>query len=192
MSHRDNDKHSSRFFQLQIVSNEGNEIHYEVQNIETSGEIDRNRLNLALNLASLIRSPSLTSIDTLTPKEDFDSGNLSGMIAISILVSFSFSKLHSSKLYFIIDGDEPMLSGTGEVSKDCSADELASWAEVLDGWQVNEQRPKLLMKLVRQGIPEALRGEVWQRLSNCDNSQEMMDRYRMLITKVFFSYFHLL
>lgn len=84
----------------------------------------------------------------------------------------------------ILDGDEPMLSGTGEVSKDCSADELASWAEVLDSWQVNEQRPKLLVKLARQGIPEALRGEVWQRLSNCDNSQEMMDRYRMLITKV--------
>lgn len=77
-----------------------------------------------------------------------------------------------------------MLSGTGEVSKDCSADELASWAEVLDSWQVNEQRPKLLMKLTKQGIPEALRGEVWQRLSNCDNSQEMMDKYRMLITKV--------
>jgi P2-related tail formation protein len=77
-----------------------------------------------------------------------------------------------------------MLSGTGEVSKDCSADELASWAEVLDSWQVNEQRPKLLVKLAKQGIPEALRGEVWQRLSNCDNSQEMMDRYRMLITKV--------
>lgn len=77
-----------------------------------------------------------------------------------------------------------MLSGTGEVSKDCSADELASWAEVLDSWQVNEQRPKLLIKLAKQGIPEALRGEVWQRLSNCDNSQEMMDKYRMLITKV--------
>lgn len=77
-----------------------------------------------------------------------------------------------------------MLSGTGEVSKECSADKLASWAEVLDSWQVNEQRPKLLAKLVKQGIPEALRGEVWQRLSNCDNSQEMMDRYRMLITKV--------
>lgn len=85
----------------------------------------------------------------------------------------------------MIDGDEPMLSGTGEVSKDCSADELANWAEVLDSWQVNEQRPKLLIKLTKQGIPEALRGEVWQRLSNCDNSQEMMDRYRTLITKVY-------
>ncbi|XP_017764790.1 PREDICTED: rab GTPase-activating protein 1-like [Eufriesea mexicana] len=138
----------------EIIPGDGTEVHYEVQSIETSGELDRNRLNLALNLASLIRSPSLTSIDTLTPKEEIDS-----------------------------DGDEPMLSGTGEVSKDCSADELASWAEVLDSWQVNEQRPKLLIKLTKQGIPEALRGEVWQRLSNCDNSQEMMDRYRTLITK---------
>ncbi|EGI68405.1 Rab GTPase-activating protein 1 [Acromyrmex echinatior] len=138
----------------EVISGDGTEIHYEVQSIETSGELDRNRLNLALNLASLIRSPSLTSIDTLTPKEEIDS-----------------------------DGDEPMLSGTGEVSKDCSADELASWAEVLDSWQINEQRPKLLIKLTKQGIPEALRGEVWQRLSSCDNSQEMMDKYRMLITK---------
>ncbi|XP_025155912.1 rab GTPase-activating protein 1-like isoform X5 [Harpegnathos saltator] len=138
----------------EVISGDGAEVHYEVQSIETSGELDRNRLNLALNLASLIRSPSLTSIDTLTPKEEIDS-----------------------------DGDEPMLSGTGEVSKDCSADELASWAEVLDSWQVNEQRPKLLVKLAKQGIPEALRGEVWQRLSNCDSSQEMMDKYRMLITK---------
>lgn len=64
------------YLSFQIILNEGNEIHYEVQNIETSGEIDRNRLNLALNLASLIRSPSLTSIDTLTPKEEIDSGNL--------------------------------------------------------------------------------------------------------------------
>ncbi|XP_020282361.1 rab GTPase-activating protein 1-like isoform X2 [Pseudomyrmex gracilis] len=138
----------------EVISGDGTEIHYEVQSIETSGELDRNRLNLALNLASLIRTPSLTSIDTLTPKEEIDS-----------------------------DGDEPMLSGTGEVSKDCSQDELNSWAEVLDSWQVNEQRPKLLIKLTKQGIPEALRGEVWQRLSNCDNSQEMMDKYRMLITK---------
>ncbi|XP_031840690.1 GTPase activating protein and centrosome-associated isoform X2 [Nomia melanderi] len=138
----------------EVISGDGAEVHYEVQSIETSGELDRNRLNLALNLASLIRSPSLTSIDTLTPKEEIDS-----------------------------DGDEPMLSGTGEVSKDCSADELANWAEVLDSWLVNEQRPKLLIKLTKQGIPEALRGEVWQRLSNCDNSQEMMDRYRTLITK---------
>ncbi|XP_034948115.1 rab GTPase-activating protein 1-like [Chelonus insularis] len=152
-----NKKNLVQQFQLnskEIISEDKSEVHYEVQNIETSGELDRNRLNLALNLASLIRSSSLTSIDTLTPKEEVDS-----------------------------DGDEPMLSGTGKVSKDCSADELASWSEVLDSWQVNKHRPKLLIKLTKQGIPEALRGEVWQRLSNCDTSQEMMDKYRILITK---------
>lgn len=60
---------------FQIIVND-NEIQYEVQSIDTSGEIDRNRLNLPLNLVSLIRSPSLTSIDTLTPKEDLDSGDV--------------------------------------------------------------------------------------------------------------------
>lgn len=59
---------------FQVISGDGAEVHYEVQSIETSGELDRNRLNLALNLASLIRSPSLTSIDTFTPKEEIDSG----------------------------------------------------------------------------------------------------------------------
>lgn len=47
---------------------------YEVLSIETSGELDRNRLNLTLNLASLIRSPSITSVETLTPKDDETSG----------------------------------------------------------------------------------------------------------------------
>ena len=131
----------------------------------------------------MIRSPSLTSIDTLTPKEEIDSGIKNIKQALLEFHSNSLSN-YTKRIVDLPDGDEPMLSGTGEVSKDCSADELASWAEVLDSWQINENRPKLLIKLTRQGIPEALRGEVWQRLSNCDNSQEMMDKYRTLITKV--------
>lgn len=42
--------------------------------METSGELDRNLLNLNLNLSNLIQSPSITSIDTLTPKEEYHSG----------------------------------------------------------------------------------------------------------------------
>lgn len=42
--------------------------------METSGELDRNLLNLNLNLSSLIQSPSITPIDTLTPKEEYHSG----------------------------------------------------------------------------------------------------------------------
>lgn len=51
-----------------------NDVYYEVLNMETSGELDRNLLNLNLNLSSLIQSPSITSIDTLTPKEEYYSG----------------------------------------------------------------------------------------------------------------------
>jgi hypothetical protein len=64
------------FFNQQVPSNDISTVHYEVLSIDTSGEIDRNRLNLTLNLASLIHSPSITSIDidTLTPKEEAVSG----------------------------------------------------------------------------------------------------------------------
>jgi hypothetical protein len=64
------------FFNWQVPSNDVTTVHYEVMSIETSGELDRNRLNLTLNLTSLIHSPSFTSIDidTLTPKEEAVSG----------------------------------------------------------------------------------------------------------------------
>ncbi|XP_076260530.1 GTPase activating protein and centrosome-associated isoform X4 [Rhynchophorus ferrugineus] len=131
-----------------------NEVVYEVLNMETSGEIDRNLLNLNLKLSGLIQSPSITSIDTLTPKEEYHS-----------------------------DGDEPLLSGTGSVSKDCSVDVLESWAEILIKWKQTHQRPKQLAGLVKLGIPEALRGEVWQRLAGIEENTSMMDNYRVLITK---------
>lgn len=78
-----------------------------------------------------------------------------------------------------------MLSGTGEVSKDCSVDELASWSEVLSKWGAT--RPRQLAALVKQGVPEALRGEVWQRLANCDDNS-LMDNYRTLITQARFKF----
>ncbi|KAL0275484.1 UNVERIFIED_CONTAM: hypothetical protein PYX00_003316 [Menopon gallinae] len=127
---------------------------YEVLSIETSGELDRSRLNLSLNLASFIMSPSINSVEISTPKEDETS-----------------------------DNDEPLLSGTGDVSRDCSEGELESWAEVQARWRKGEQRPRLLYSLVKSGIPEALRGEVWQRLAGCENDYETMDTYRILITK---------
>lgn len=84
---------------------------------------------------------------------------------------------------FYLDGDEPLLSGTGMVSKDCSEDVLDSWAEVLSRWKSTKQRPKQLTSLVRLGIPEALRGEVWQRLAGTEENIQMMEKYRILITK---------
>lgn len=63
------------------------EISFEVLNIETSGELDRNRLNLTLNLANLIKSPSFPSIDvdTLSPKDDDSSGKFFRIFLIDFL-----------------------------------------------------------------------------------------------------------
>lgn len=79
------------------------------------------------------------------------------------------------------DGD-PIPSGTGSVSKDCSASELIGWSEILPRWHSKlNQRPKGLNILVRNGIPEPLRGEVWQLLAGAQQSSDLMDKYRIYL-----------
>ena len=44
--------------------------------------------------------------------------------------------------------------------------------------------PKILPVLIKNGVPEALRGEVWQRITGASLQQEeIIDAYRVLITK---------
>ncbi|KAG8234243.1 hypothetical protein J437_LFUL007750, partial [Ladona fulva] len=155
-------------------------------------EKERNRLHLSLNLAGLINRP-LSTYASLT-------ASMTGHVP---------SLLSPKEEEPLSDGDEPLLSGTGEVSKDCSQVELQSWAEALHRWRPSpspnpsaaatsplggpsamssttdgpSSRPRQLAALVRQGVPEALRGEVWQRLANCENDTRTMDTYRILITK---------
>ncbi|XP_050073438.1 rab GTPase-activating protein 1 [Anopheles maculipalpis] len=83
------------------------------------------------------------------------------------------------------DGDEPLLSGTGEVSRNCTAAQLDEWQGIILEWYQEgpEKRPRNLPNLVRMGIPEPLRGTVWQRLACVENRTEMFDSYRVLITK---------
>lgn len=64
----------------------------------------------------------------------------------------------------------------------CSDENM--WPEVLRSWQINEKYPELFVKLVKQSVPETLRGQVWQRLCYRDDLEEIINNYKLLVAKV--------
>ena len=79
-----------------------------------------------------------------------------------------------------------MVSGFGHVSKVCDEEVLGNWSDILTKWRRNyAERPRGLQPLVRKGIPEALRGEVWQLLvGSTTDEYEMVETYRKLLKEV--------
>lgn len=98
-----------------------------------------------------------------------------------------FSKGHSTSSTGDDDhhGDEVIVSGFGHVSKDCDEEVLNNWSDILTKWRKNYfERPRGLQALVQKGVPEALRGEVWQLLAGiAQDENEMINTYRLLLTK---------
>lgn len=48
------------------------------------------------------------------------------------------------------EDDEPLLSGSGAVQKDCTEEELGSWSDLLNKWKDITIKPKQLQGLVRK------------------------------------------
>ncbi|XP_059620211.1 rab GTPase-activating protein 1-like isoform X2 [Phlebotomus argentipes] len=131
-------------------------------------------------VASVDRSEEIAETNTQPSILRFSINNLSKMVRSTSAVSF---EQEDSPTDYSSDGDEPLLSGTGEVSKECSKDLLDEWKPILQEYErPGSKRPKMLAPLVRIGIPEALRGTLWQKLAKVENSTELTEKYRLLIT----------
>ncbi|XP_055704106.1 rab GTPase-activating protein 1-like isoform X2 [Phlebotomus papatasi] len=131
-------------------------------------------------VASIDRSEEIAETNTQPSILRFSINNLSKMVRSTSAVSF---EQEDSPTDYSSDGDEPLLSGTGEVSKECSKDILDEWKPILQEFErLDSKRPKMLAPLVRLGIPEALRGTLWQKLARVENSTELTEKYRLLIT----------
>jgi hypothetical protein len=110
--------------------------------------------------------------------------NISKIVRSTSIVSFDDDLSADDITPTDDEEDEPLQSGTGEVSKECSQDRLDLWVPVLSEWNSTSKRPKNLQTLVRSGgIPEALRCQLWQKLSKTEERSDLSDQYRLLITK---------
>uniref|UniRef100_A0A8R1DH82 Rab-GAP TBC domain-containing protein n=1 Tax=Caenorhabditis japonica TaxID=281687 RepID=A0A8R1DH82_CAEJA len=79
--------------------------------------------------------------------------------------------------------DEPLLSGSGLVLQEYGEEKLKIWEELIEHWESTEKRPDEIDHLILDGIPDKLRGKVWQLLANVSESLELVEQYNVLITQ---------
>lgn len=97
------------------------------------------------------------------------------------IVSIDNEDSLTSPVDYNSDGDEPMVSGTGEVSREITDAALDEWNPYMHELLTDSPLSKGVPNLVRAGIPEAIRGMVWLKLAGMDQRQELIDNYRVLI-----------
>ncbi|KAJ1356632.1 hypothetical protein KIN20_014371 [Parelaphostrongylus tenuis] len=83
------------------------------------------------------------------------------------------------------DSDEPLLSGSGDVSKDCPEELMKQWTACIEEWRTNEDgvRPAIVSSLIHNGVPDVLRGEVWRLLAKVHLDPELVNTYHLLLGK---------
>ncbi|CAL2052799.1 unnamed protein product [Caenorhabditis brenneri] len=81
------------------------------------------------------------------------------------------------------DCDEPLLSGSGKVSQECKEEHLELWNQLIENWDQQKNRPEKISELVLDGIPDKLRGHVWQLLADAINQPELVEKYHALLNE---------
>jgi len=82
------------------------------------------------------------------------------------------------------DGDEPLLSGSGAVNQECPEDVMEEWKSIIEKWKEDQfNRPTKVNELIYDGVPDVLRGEVWQLLAKVWKEDDLANTYRMLLDK---------
>lgn len=81
------------------------------------------------------------------------------------------------------EDEEPLLSGSGSVGQEHSDEELASWSDVLAKWKDLDSKPAKVLQLVRKGIPDVLRCQIWQMMAGLTEESELLNSYPYLTKK---------
>jgi len=85
------------------------------------------------------------------------------------------------------EDDEPLSSGFGAVTLECSSERLAWWTkERISNWTDENVRPEGINEvIVKYGVPHALRGAIWPLLAKIktDKMEELKEAFRVLNTR---------